>query len=147
MPQSIEMEILINAPPSAVWEVLTNPARMETWMGEPEMDLKIETGWKEGSPITIEGFHHVKFTNSGTVLEFEKEKALKYDFLSSVSRLQDTPENHTLIGFTLIPENGGTLLKLELSNFPTEAIRKHNEFYWKATLELLKRTVEHPYIF
>ena len=147
MPQILEMEILISAHPAVVWEILTDPHRMSVWMGEPEMDLEVISDWEVGGPITINGFHHVPFSNTGTVLQFKKGKVLKYNYLSSVSHLPDTPENHTVVAFTLVPVKEYTLLRLQLSNFPTETIMKHNEFYWKTTLELLKRTVEHPYIF
>jgi uncharacterized protein YndB with AHSA1/START domain len=140
--ETIEKEILIKADPAAVWEVLTNPDRMKEWMGEPEMNIEVITDWEVGGPVMIRGFHHVKFVNRGTVLQSEPGKLLKYNFLSSVSRLPDKPENYTVVEFRLVPSGDHTQLKLTLGNFPTESIYKHNEFYWKTTIEILKRSVE-----
>ena len=142
MPSIIESEITINASPSAVWKALTDPGRMKQWMGEPEMNIEISVDWQAGAPIVITGFHHVKFVNRGTVLQVEPEKILKYNYLSSISRLPDKPENYTVIGFRLTPVNDRTRLTLSLNNFPTESILKHIGFYWKTTLGILKNHVE-----
>jgi len=138
----IEKSIAIQAPPSAVWETLTDRERMQQWMAEPEMELEVITDWKVGNPIAMRGFHHIKFENKGTVLQFEPYHLLKYDYLSSISRLPDKPENRTVIGFRLEPVNDHTVLHLALSNFPADSIFKHVDFYWGTTLEILKSTIE-----
>jgi uncharacterized protein YndB with AHSA1/START domain len=134
--------VLINGTVPAVWNILTDPRMMIRWMGEPEMQLSVETNWQLNSPIIIRGFHHVKFENRGVVLEFEKEKKLCYTHLSSLSRLPDVPENYSKLLFTL---NGGpraTELTISIENFPTESIRKHLEFYWRGTLQRIKEVAE-----
>jgi uncharacterized protein YndB with AHSA1/START domain len=142
MTQQIEKTIHIKASPSIVWNTLTNPEVMKLWMGEPEMKIEIITNWKVGTPIVLKGFHHVKFENTGTILQFEPNRILKYDYLSSISRLPDKPENHTIIEFRLTPSENQTLLTLILSNFPTESIHKHINFYWTTTIEILKKLIE-----
>ncbi len=131
----------INAPTSKVWETLTNPELMKKWMFETE--INIITNWQVGSPITIRaGLHGMNFENTGTVLQFECEKILRYTHLSSLSRLLDQPENHTVLEFRLTPIENQTALLLSLSNFPTESIYKHLAYYWNITLEILKRVIE-----
>lgn len=142
MVQHIDKTIIINAPPSAVWEALTDIDVMKTWMAEPELDLEIITDWTIGNPIVINGFHHVRFENAGVVLQFEPEKILAYNFLSSLSRLPDYPDNYSIIEFRLTPSEGETSLRLTLRNFPTEAIFKHLDFYWSTTLEIMKKWIE-----
>lgn len=142
MIQRIDKTIQIKASLSVVWNTLTNPDLMSQWMGEPEMGLEILTDWKVGSAIIIRGFHHVKFENRGTVLEFEPNRVLKYDYLSSTSQLPDKQENHTVIEFRLTPDNDQTSLKLTLSNFPTESIFKHVDFYWRTTMGIIKDSAE-----
>jgi uncharacterized protein YndB with AHSA1/START domain len=142
MTQRIDKTIIINATPSAVWRTLTNPGRIKQWMEEPGMEIEIVTDWKAGSPIVIKGFHHVKFENKGTVLRSEPEKVLQYNYLSSLSRLPDKSENYTTLEFRLTPLKKGTALRLTLSNFPTEAIFKHVDFYWSTTLSILKKLIE-----
>lgn len=140
--QKIEDTIVINASSNTVWDTLTNTELMKQWMGDPEIQLEITTDWKVGNPIVIKGFHHIKFENKGTVLYFEPNKSLKYDYLSSISRLPDQPESYTVIEFTLSPLENQTALTLTLNNFTTESIFKHVSFYWRTTIHLMKNFAE-----
>jgi len=142
MTYRIEKTILINSAALTVWKTLTEPALMKQWMGDAEMEIDIQTTWQVNSPIVISGFHHLKFENKGTVLQFEPGQALKYNFLSSISRLPDIPENYTIIGFTLSPADNQTALTLVITNFPTETIYLHLDFYWRTTIELIKHFTE-----
>ena len=140
----IENSVTIDAAPSEVWRALTDPDWMKQWMAEPEMRLEIITDWKVGSPIIVKGRHNnVDFENKGTVLEFEPNSILRYSHLSSVSRLPDNAENYTVIEFRLARvEENSTLLNVRTSNFPSEPIFKHWEFYWRVTIEVVKRFIE-----
>ena len=111
-------------------------------MGEPEMKVEVLTDWKINSPIFIRGFHHVQFENKGIVLQYEKGKMLSYSHLSSVSRLPNKPENYSILEFILTPVDKNTQLTLNITNFPTEIIRKHLEFYWRTTIITIKKSVE-----
>lgn len=137
-----EKTIIIHSSPSTVWKALTAPNLMKQWMGEPEMNLDIQTDWTVGNPIIISGFNHVKFENKGVVLEFEPNSKLAYTHLSSISRLPDKPENYTIFEFTLTPSGDGTSLTVTISNFPTESIFKHIDFYWRSTVEIIKKVSE-----
>src|SRR5690242_8739000 len=134
--------ITINAAPATVWAVLTDPKLMAAWMGERDMKLEIETSWKINSPISIRGFHHVKFENKGTILKYVKEQILSYSHLSSVSRLPDIVENYAVLEFVLTPVNKQTILAVTSTNFPTETIQKHLEFYWRGTVVKIKEYAE-----
>jgi uncharacterized protein YndB with AHSA1/START domain len=141
--QNISKSIRINASLNAVWEALTQPGLMKRWMSDSE--IEIVTDWEVGSPIIInvqDVSYKTAFTNTGIVLQFLKDKVLEYSHLSSLSRLPDQAENYTIIRFTLQPEDGHTLLELNLNNFPTESHYKHIDFYWTITLDVLKRFVE-----
>jgi uncharacterized protein YndB with AHSA1/START domain len=142
MQKTIEHSVLIDASPAAVWEALTRIDLLKTWMGEPEMQIDVITDWTVGGPILITAFHHARFENKGTVLAFEPLCLLRYSQLSSVSRLPDNPENHSILEFRLTPIHARTSLTLTLSGFPTEAILKHLDFYWRVTLGILKQFVE-----
>lgn len=138
----VERTIAINALPPTVWNALIRPELMKRWMAEPEMRLEISTDWAVGSPITIRGFHHVRFENKGTVLQVEPCRVLRYTHLSSLSRLPDRPEHYSIVEFRLAAAQDETALTLTLGNFPTATIQKHLDFYWRTTLEILKRFVE-----
>jgi hypothetical protein len=112
---------------------------MKTWMGSPEMALDISTNWEVGSPIVIKGFHHVNFENRGRVLEYIRNSVVSYNFVSSISRLPDEPGSYTTLRFALTPQEDHTVVSLTISNFPTEAIYHHLNFYWNVTLAMLGR--------
>lgn len=138
----IEKTTAIQASPDAVWKALTEPDLMKQWMGEPEMQIDIQTDWKVGSPVVVSGIHHGKFVNTGKVLENELHRKLVYTHLSSVSRLPDVPESYTIWTFTLEPRKDDTILTFSAVNFPTKSIYKHLEFYWGTTLMIIKKLVE-----
>jgi uncharacterized protein YndB with AHSA1/START domain len=139
----VNKTVHINAPAVRVWEALTNRESMKKWMADSETEINIITDWKVGSPMIIRGtLHRVKFENKGTVLQFEREKILQYNHLSSISRLPNIPESYTILEFHLTPVNSQTELTFMARNFPTETIYKHFRFYWNVTLELLKKMIE-----
>ena len=133
--------VQIDAPITKVWHALTTPEVMKKWMSETEID--IITDWRVGGPILTRGrLHGKKFENRGTVMQFEPEKILRYSHLSTISRLPDRPESYSSFEFRLAPVENQTTLTIAVSNFPTETIYKHLAFYWKVTLEILKRMIE-----
>ncbi|SHN36521.1 SRPBCC domain-containing protein [Chitinophaga sp. CF418] len=142
MEEILDKKILINAPAARVWASLTDTTAMKAWMGAPEMELEITTSWEVGAPILIRGFHHVKFENKGIVLEYSPDNVVSYNFLSSISRLPDEKDSYSILRFQLAPEVAHTALSLTISNFPTETIYHHLNFYWNGTLAMLKKYIE-----
>jgi uncharacterized protein YndB with AHSA1/START domain len=142
MSLQFEKTVLISASPAIVWTALTDPQQMKQWMGEPEMQLEIESSWQVGSPFIIRGFHHVHFVSKGTILQYDLHKTLRYSHLSSISRLADIPSHYTLFKFELTPQEAQTTLTLTIDNFPTEVIYQHLNFYWRGTLEKIRQFAE-----
>jgi uncharacterized protein YndB with AHSA1/START domain len=142
MTEKFSTSVIINSDPSKVWTTLTDIEAMSKWLGDPEMNIEVQTDWKINTPIFIRGFHHVNFENKGTILQYDREKKLSYTHLSSVSRLADKQENYTILEFILTPGDKQTQLTLNIENFPTETIRKHLEFYWRTTIVKIKKTIE-----
>ncbi|SIO13838.1 SRPBCC family protein [Chitinophaga niabensis] len=142
MTDKFSTNVLIHATREQVWNILTTPEIMADWMGGDELQIKVITTWEINSPILIQGFHHMKFENSGWVLQYEKESRLSYSHLSNISRLPDKPENYTVMEFVLTPAEEGTLLTLNIENFPTEVILKHLAFYWRTTIFKIKKVAE-----
>lgn len=141
--QIASKSVEINAPLSRVWDALTDPELMKQWMADAETEINIDTDWTVGNPISIYGkLHRMKYRNSGTVLQFQREQILTYSHLSSLSRLPDEPRNYVVMEFRLAPVENRTKLELTLRNFPTESILKHLVFYWNVTLEILKKMID-----
>lgn len=142
MDNQFSINIIINASTQKVWSVLTNQQLMPKWLGEPEMNILVLTNWQVNSPIFIKGFHHVNFENKGIVLQYKKDCVLKYSHLSSISKLEDKPENYTILEFVLSSINNQTKLTININNFPTETIQKHLEFYWRTAIFRIKQNAE-----
>jgi len=134
--------IEIDAAPRAVWGALTDADSMKRWMAHPDVGMDIITDWVVGAPIVVHGFHIVRFENRGTVLAFDPPRLLRYSHLSSLSRLPDSIESHAVFEFRLDPSDSRTALTVTVSNFPTEAIFKHLDFYWRGALGAVKQFVE-----
>ena len=142
MMKRIEKGITINSNPEIIWKTLTQPELMKLWMGEAEMQIEVDTQGDIHGPITMNGFYHVPFENSGVVLRYEPFSVLQYSQLSSLSRLADKPENYSVLMFKLTPGESQTLLTVNIENFPTDSIFKHLELYWNATLNIIKQIAE-----
>ncbi|HTE32777.1 MAG TPA: SRPBCC domain-containing protein [Chryseolinea sp.] len=137
-----EYSAVIDSSPVKIWDYLTKPDLMRLWMGDPEMNLVIETDWTVKGEIKVKGFHHVTFENKGLVEIFEKNRRLKYTSLSSISRLADQPENYTSTEFTLEPTDRQTRVIVKVEHFPTDSIYQHYNFYWRGTIVKIKELVE-----
>lgn len=142
MTDQLSISVKINSSPSKLWTTLTDTRLMSEWLGDPEMNIEVQTDWKVNSPILIRGFHHVNFENKGIILQYDKEKRLSFSHLSSVSKLVDKKQNYTVIEFILTSVDRQTQLTVNIENFPTETIRKHFEFFWRTTVFTIKEIAE-----
>lgn len=138
----LKKSVVILAPCQSVWNALTEPLLMAQWMGDSEQQISIFTSWEPDSPFILQAHHHGPIENTGTVLAFNPTQLLSYCYQSSISNLPESAESKTVLRFELKPLPEGTELTLYLSNFPTESIYKHVDFYWNGTLFLLKAFVE-----
>lgn len=140
---TISKSILINSPASTVWEHLTIPSLMKEWMLDTDAELEIISEWRVGSSIIMKGaMHDINFENKGTILKYDTGKTFEYSHLSSISQLPEVPENFCILTFTLSPVGTATALNLTITNFPTDSIYKHMEFYWRTVIEILKKQLE-----
>lgn len=141
----ISESVMVHTTPDVLWQILTQPKHMKQWLGEPEMNIEVETDWSVNSLIQIKGFHHITFVNTGRVLEYVPNTTLSYSQLDSISRLEDTPGNYSILTFRLLPQGDGTTLSLTIQNFPTLTIYKHLAFYWKTTMQVIQQYAEQEY--
>jgi uncharacterized protein YndB with AHSA1/START domain len=112
MADRIECEIRIAATPERVWEVLTDPVKVGEWfgMGKPaEIDLR------PGGTFTLDFGPNGVFPNR--IVAVEAPRLLSYRSASGFPGETPTDENSTLVAFTLEPDGGGTLLRLEETGF------------------------------
>ncbi len=134
----VDVSVLINASPSKVWETLINPNYIKQYM----FGTNTITTWKKGASIIWKGIWEGKtYEDKGVVLDIIPEKLLKYTYWSSISGLEDKPENYKTITCTLIKEENNTILKISQDN-NTEASKKHSEENWKTVGNKIKEIAE-----
>jgi uncharacterized protein YndB with AHSA1/START domain len=114
---SIEREVVIEAPVERVWELITRAEHLGTWFGDSgaEIDLRpggaVSLSWKEHG------------TAHGRVERVEPMSLVSYRWLTAMDREDEpTPENSTLIEFTLAEDGGSTRLRVVESGFDGLAI-------------------------
>ncbi len=133
------ISIHIDAPVSEVWDALTKPEMIKQYF----FGTDTHTNWKPGSPITFTGVWEGKsYEDKGTVLEFEEGKRLKYKYWSSMSGMEDKPENYANITYEVKEENNGTTLTINQDNIPDQKMKDHSAENWKMVMNNLKKLVE-----
>ena len=136
---SVTINKNINAPVSKVWDALVNPEIIRQYLHGTEALSE----WKKGSQLLFKGEWKGKsYMDKGIILDIEKEKLLRYTWLSSFSGLEDKPENYTTIAYHLSDEGNFTHLTLVQDNIKSAEGVKASEDNWEAVLTQLKNLLE-----
>jgi uncharacterized protein YndB with AHSA1/START domain len=132
-------QIRIDSGPAAIWDALTNPAKIEKYM----FGTRVDTDWKVGSSIRWSGEWQGKsYEDMGKILESEPERHLSYSHYSPLTGDPDIPENYHDIRIELNEESGGTTVTLTQDNNKSVEARQHSEENWQMMLVGLKKLVE-----
>jgi uncharacterized protein YndB with AHSA1/START domain len=133
-------EIVINAPPSKVWEALTDPTIVKQWLFGTDMSV---SGWEVGGQVRYTGVWEGKtYEDKGEILEIEPSKKLVSTYFSGLSGKEDKPENYQKVSYELVPQVDATKLVITQEGNETEESAKHSEGNWNMVLESLKKIVE-----
>src|SRR5437763_593296 len=131
--------INIHSSISNVWDALTKPEIIKQYF----FGTNTITDWKAGSPIKFKGEWQGKsYEDKGTILEIEKNKLIKYSYWSSMSGIEDKPENYVIVTYDLSGEDGNVTLSVLQENIPDEKMKTHSEENWNMVLQGLKKVVE-----
>jgi uncharacterized protein YndB with AHSA1/START domain len=111
IPNAIEKEVVIEAPPEVVWRVVTDPEQMRQWFAdEAEVDLRVGGGgrlrFKSGDSYQLQ------------VEALEPPRRFAFRWVQP----EGSParaDNSMLVEFILEPEAGGTRLRVVESGFDT----------------------------
>lgn len=133
-----QVSVDFNAPKARVWKALTDPADVKQYL----FGTNLVADWKVGGSIRFKGEWEGKsYEDKGTVLKFEPENMLQYDYWSSMSGKEDKPENYQTITYR-VTENGGITNVQIIQSSETEEAREHSEQNWKMVLEGMRNLVE-----
>lgn len=145
MENRIELESTISTSAENVWDVLTNPKKIEQYM----FGARCESDWKPGSKANFFVLQNDKevVVVKGEVIRSEPYKYLEHTLFPTNSGIEDTLENYIVIIYELdeISDNE-TDLKITQKGF--KYVENGMERYietqkgWKAALPKLKEVAE-----
>jgi len=136
---SAKVKTNINAPLPKVWGALTKPEIIKKYF----FGTDTTTTWEKGSPITFKGEWEGKsYMDKGTILDVQKNKLIKYNYWSSMSGIEDKPENYVIVTYELFGNDNDVELTITQENIPDEKMKEHSAENWKKVLNDLKKLVE-----
>lgn len=122
---------IIHHPIERVWKALIDPEEIQRYM----MGARVNTDWKEGSPITWIGeWEGHQYVDNGTVLVVREPDLLKYTHTSGSS---GKAAEHT-VTIELKEVAGVTHLRLSQDGNSTDTQREAAEEKWGRMLDQLK---------
>jgi len=134
-----KVKIHIHAPVSEVWDALTKPEIIKKYF----FGTDTITDWKVGSPITFQGVWDGKaYKDKGTILDIKKNHLIKYSYWSSMSGIEDKPENYVIITYELSGKDDNITLKVTQENIPDQKMKEHSEENWRTVFWELKKMLE-----
>lgn len=132
-------EVEVSASPRQVWDALTDPAAIARFM----FGAKVDTDWKEGSPITWTGEYEGKpFQDKGEILEVVPEERLRLTHFSPLSGKDDVPSSYHTLDYRLTDAGDRTRVTLDQDGNDSEEQAEQFSSNWQTMLDLLKDYVE-----
>ncbi len=131
--------IMINAPIASVWEAITKPELVKQW----QYGADVITDWQKGSPIAYRSeWEDTIYEQTGTILEIEPNKLVKYTLFVPRPGLDDKPENYFTMTYTLAEINGKTTLTIIQDDPREQQPEEQAEDDENSVLNVLKKLVE-----
>ena len=136
----VSKSIEINSSIEKVWDALTNPEKIKSYL----FGTETITDWKTGSPIIFQGeYDGQAYKDKGNVLENKLNEILKYDYWSGFSGLEDKPENYSIVTYHIENKSDNQIrLTWTQEGFANEEGRQHSENSLYGMLEQIKKLVE-----
>ena len=131
--------ITIHATEAKVWEALTTPKIIKKYF----FGTDAVSDWQVGSPLIFKGEWQGKhYEDKGTILEIVPQKLFKYSYWSSMSGIEDKPENYVDVTYELSGNDNDVTLTVTQENIPDEKMKEHSEQNWNKVLGDLKKLLE-----
>ncbi len=133
-----QVSIDFKASKARVWKALTDPAEIKQYF----FGTNLITDWRVGGPIRFVGEWEGKaYEDKGTVLKFESQNLIQFDYWSSMSGKEDKLENYQTVTYKVTENDGITNLQI-IQDGVTEETREHSEQNWKMIFEAMRNFVE-----
>ena len=133
------VSVNIRATREEVWDALTKPEIIKQYF----FGTNTQTDWKPGHAIKFTGEWQGKtYEDKGTVLDIEKYKLIKYSYWSSMSGIEEKPENYAILTYEITGEDDNITVSVLQENIPDEKMKAHSEENWNKVLQGLKNLLE-----
>lgn len=132
--------IKVNAKPSDVWKVLTEPEYVKKFL----FGTQVSTDWKVGSSIRFSGeYNGHRYEDKGNVLENKTDMLLRYNYWSGMSGLSDKEENYASVTYKIEPlSHTSCNFTWHQAGFSSEERKCHTEEGLKHMLDTIKNLAE-----
>lgn len=131
--------ISIAVPPKKIWEAITDPKIIRQWF----FGTNASSDWEVGSLVKFSGeYQGKKYEDKGTVLKNIPGKLLQYNFWSSMSGIEDKPENYVIVTYEIILGKLETTLTVTEENLPDDDMKIHSEETWNKVFHNMKEVLE-----
>ena len=131
--------VTIHATAAKVWEALTTPKIIKKYF----FGTDAVSDWQVGSPLIFKGEWQGKhYEDKGTILEIVPQKLFKYNYWSSMSGIEDKPENYVDVTYEILGKDNDVTLSVTQENIPDEKMKEHSEQNWNKVLGDLKKLLE-----
>jgi uncharacterized protein YndB with AHSA1/START domain len=135
----LKVQQTLHAPIEKVWDALTNPELVKQYF----FGSQLVTTWQPNTPIVFKGeWQGTAYEDKGTVLKFEPNKMLEYDYHSSWSTLEDRPENYQIITYRVKSKGNSTVLTIEQRNIDALDKKIDSTKNWKGLMVAIKKMIE-----
>ena len=140
----VKESIIIDGTPESVWHAMTNPAKIALYL----YGTQTTTDWNVGSPIAFEGqYGEHTYKDKGVVKINEPHKRLSYSYWSTMSGLEDLPENYFEVNYIIEPvANDKTQLTWHQVGFASEKGYEHTKTNLPDMLSQIKGIVEKTFM-
>lgn len=130
---------VIHVPAEKVWDALTNPDMIRQYL----FGTQVDTGWQVGGPITWRGVWEGKpYEDKGTILDLIPNRLLRTTYFSSLSGLEDRPENYLTVTYTLAETDGETIVTITTEDNNSQESADQASANWAMVLQSLKELLE-----
>ncbi len=135
----VTKSIEINATKGKIWDALTNPEMIKTYL----FGTETISDWQKGSEIIFQGeYQGHQYKDKGVITAIKSNELLQYTYWSGFSGLEDKPENYSLITYAINSLNGKTTLTFTQQGYPNEQAQQHSSTAWATILQQIKKIVE-----
>lgn len=135
----VEKSVTIKAPPSKVWQALTDPDLIRQYL----FGTHARSDWKKGSPIIYTGeWQGKRYEDKGKIIDIIPEELLHTTYFSSMSGKEDIPDNYANVIYKLEAQDIYTKIIIQQDNIEDESGVAHMKENWGKVLDGMKRLLE-----